>query len=202
MFEALKSNKFIIEDMLSLICYYLFMKRLLKLCFMCKLLAITTLCLIISNGAIASCDDAPTDGVDYSNCQFSEGQDLSASYIPNSNLSFISFIKVTFDKAVMMNSTLANGNFIESSFIRSNLYEANLEGGIFEKANFSSANLTRVNFKGASLIETNFNNSNLFEADLTGANVLNANFEGANLNNAIWIDNIKCSLGSIGKCIK
>ena len=176
--------------------------KLLETCFIFRFLSILVLSLMISNGVNAGCDDAPTDGVDYSNCQFSEGQDLSRAYIPNSNLSFISFIKVTFDKGVMMNSTLANGNFVESSFIRTNLYEAILEGGIFEKANFSSANLTRVNFKGASLIETNFNNSNLFEADLTGANVLNANFEGANLNNAIWIDNIKCSLGSIGKCIK
>ena len=100
----------------------------------------------------AVCDDAPADGVDYSNCQFSEGQDLSSAYIPNSNLSFISFIKVILDKSVMMNSTLANGNFAESSFVRANLYESN--------------------------------------------------FEGANLNNTIWIDGMKCDLGSIGKCIK
>jgi|TARA_B110000444_G_scaffold251721_1_gene279999 uncharacterized protein YjbI with pentapeptide repeats len=167
-----------------------------------KLFVISILSFMISGQVIAGCDDAPTDGVDYSNCQFSEGQDLSGAYIPNSNLSFISFNKVTFDKGVMMNSTLANGNFVESSFIKANLYEANLEGGIFEKANFSSANLTRVNFKGSSLIGSNFNNSNLFESDLTGANILNANFEGANLNNAIWIDGMKCKLGSIGKCVK
>ena len=157
---------------------------------------------IIFNYSYADCNDAPADGVDYSNCQFSEGQDLSRAYIPNSNLSFISFIKVIFDKGVMMNSTLANGNFAESSFIRTNLYESNLEGGIFEKADFSSANLTRVNFKGASLIETNFNNSNLYEADLTGANILNSNFEGANLNNATWVDGSKCNLGSISECIR
>ena len=178
------------------------MKKLSKIGFVYKLLTILLLSFIILSGANAGCNDAPTDGVDYSNCQFSEGQDLSSTYIPNSNLSFISFIKVTFDKGVMMNSTLANGNFIESSFIRTNLYEANLEGGIFEKANFSSANLIRVNFKGSSLIEANFSNSNLFEADLTGANILNTNFEGANLNNTIWIDGIKCSLASIGKCVK
>jgi uncharacterized protein YjbI with pentapeptide repeats len=178
------------------------MRKILGTSSIGKLLTILVLSLLLSSGAKAGCDDAPVDGVDYSNCQFSEGQDLSRAYIPNSNLSFISFIKVTFDKGVMMNSTLANGNFVESSFVRTNLYEANLEGGIFEKANFSSANLTRVNFKGASLIETNFTNGNLFEADLTGANILNANFEGANLNNAIWIDGAKCSLGSIGKCNK
>jgi len=177
-------------------------KMLLNSSFIYKFLTVLLLSFMISSATKAGCDDAPTDGVDYSNCQFSEGQDLSRAYIPNSNLSFISFIKVTFDKGVMMNSTLANGNFVESSFIRTNLYEANLEGGIFEKANFSSANLTRVNFTGASLIETDFSNSNLFESNLTGANILNANFEGANLNNAIWIDGIKCSLGSIGKCVK
>jgi uncharacterized protein YjbI with pentapeptide repeats len=160
------------------------------------------LSLMIFSHVNAVCDDAPADGVDYSNCQFSEGQDLSSAYIPNSNLSFISFIKVILDKSVMMNSTLANGNFAESSFVRANLYESNFEGGLFEKANFSSANLTRANFKGASLIETNFSNSNLFEADFTGANILNSNFEGANLNNTIWIDGMKCDLGSIGKCIK
>ena len=167
-----------------------------------KILSILILSLLFNSAVNAGCDDTPVDGVDYSNCQFSEGQDLSRAYIPNSNLSFISFIKVTFDKGVMMNATLSNGNFVESSFIRTNLYEANLEGGIFEKANFSSANLTRVNFKGASLIETSFTNSNLFEADLTGANILNATFEGANLNNATWIDGTTCSLGSIGKCNK
>ena len=177
------------------------MRKLLKISLNYRFLIIIFLSFIISSNVNAGCDDAPTDGVDYSNCQFSEGQDLSRAYIPNSNLSFISFIKVTFDKGVMMNSTLANGNFVESSFIRTNLYEANLEGGLFEKANFLSANLTRVNFKGASLIETNFSNSNLFEADLTGANILNANFEGANLNNTIWIDGEKCNLGSIGKCV-
>jgi uncharacterized protein YjbI with pentapeptide repeats len=178
------------------------MIKLIKTNFINKFLIILVLSLLMFNSAKAGCDDAPVDGVDYSNCQFSEGQDLSRAYIPNSNLSFISFIKVTFDKGVMMNAILSNGNFVESSFIRTNLYEANLEGGIFEKANFSSANLTRVNFKGASLIEANFSNSNLFEADLTGANILNANFEGSNLSNSIWIDGMKCSLGSIGKCNK
>ena len=165
-------------------------------------LYIIVLSFLFFNSGNAACDDTPSDGVDYSNCQFSEGQDLSRAYIPNSNLSFISFIQVILDKGVMMNSSLANGNFAESSFIRTNLYESNLEGGLFEKANFSGANLTRVNFKGSSLIETNFNNSNLFEADFTGANILNSNFEGANLNNAIWVDGKKCNLGSIGKCVK
>jgi len=167
-----------------------------------KIIKVLIIIFLFNTSVYAGCDDAPVDGVDYSNCQFSEEQDLSRAYIPNSNLSFISLIKVNFDKSIMMNSTLSNGNFAESSFFRANLYEANLEGGNFEKTNFTSANLTRVNFKAASLIEANFKDSNLFEADLTGSNIINANFEGSNLNNATWIDGIKCSLGSIGKCNK
>ena len=167
-----------------------------------KILSLLILSFLFSTGANAGCDDTPVDGVDYSNCQFSEEQDLSRAYIPNSNLSFISLIKVNFDKSIMMNSVLSNGNFAESSFFRANLYEANLEGGNFEKTNFTSANLTRVNFKAASLIEANFKDSNLFEADFTGSNITNASFEGANLNNTIWVDGKKCSLGSIGICNK
>jgi len=85
--------------------------------------------ILFINSASATCDDKPGDGVDYSNCQFADGQDLNGTYIPNANLSFTGFIKVIFDKSIMMNSTLANGNFPESSFYRANLYEANLEGG-------------------------------------------------------------------------
>ena len=166
-----------------------------------KFLAILFASLLFISNANAACDDPPGDGVDYSGCAFSDSQDLTGTYMPNSNLSFTGFIKVIFDKSIMMNSTLANGNYPESSFIRANLYETNFEGGNFEKTNFSSANLTRANFKAASLIEANFTNANLFEADFTGANILNANFEGSNLNNATWTDGKKCELNSIGKCV-
>ena len=155
---------------------------------------------LASMNANAGCDDPIGDGVDYTNCRFSEGQDLAASYLPNSNLSFASFIKVNFDKSIMMNSILAFGTFSESSFIKTNLYEANLQGANFENSDFSSSNLTRVNFKGASLISANFKNANLFGADLKSANVLNANFENANLNESIWTDGRICGLDSIGKC--
>ena len=66
----------------------------------------------------AACDDNLSDGVDYTNCQFSDEQNLTGSYLPNSNLSFTGFIKVNFDKSIMMNSILSFGNFPESSFIR------------------------------------------------------------------------------------
>ena len=53
------------------------MKKILGTSFIGKLLTILVLSLLLTGGAKAGCDDAPTDGVDYSNCQFSEGQDLS-----------------------------------------------------------------------------------------------------------------------------
>ena len=165
-----------------------------------KLLATLFISFLFTTNANSACNDPPGDGVDYSGCAFSDGQDLTGTYLPNANLSFTGFIKVIFDKSIMMNSTLSNGNYPESSFIRANLYETNFEGGNFEKTNFTSANLTRANFKAASLIEANFNNANLFEANFTGANILNANFEGANLNNAIWADGKECGLNSIGQC--
>ena len=157
---------------------------------------------LIAFSAKAGCDDPIGDGVDYTKCRFSESQDLAGSYLPNSNLSFSSFIKVNFDKSIMINSILAFGMFSESSFIRANLYEANLQGANFERSDFSSANLTRVNFQGATLIGANFKNANLVEADFTSSNILESNFEGANLNDAVWDDGQKCKNGSIGKCIK
>jgi uncharacterized protein YjbI with pentapeptide repeats len=83
------------------------------------------------------CDDPLTDGVDYSNCRFSDAQDLQGSYLPNSNLSFASFIQVNFDKSIMMNSNLSFGTFPESTFVRANLYETVSIGANFEKTNFS-----------------------------------------------------------------
>ena len=84
--------------------------------------------LILSSNVNAGCDDPITDGVDYTKCKFSDGQDLQGSFLPNSNLSFASFIQVNLDKSIMMNSNLAFGTFSESSFIRANLYESTLTG--------------------------------------------------------------------------
>jgi len=156
--------------------------------------------IILSSNVHAGCDDPIGDGVDYTNCRFSDGQDLEGSYLPNSNLSFTSFIQVKFDKSIMMNSILAYGTFSESTFFRANLYESNLQGANFEKTNFTSANLTRANFTGASLIEANFQNANLVEANFASANLTGSNFEGANLNNAKWTDGRLCETGSIGEC--
>ena len=77
---------------------------------------------LFSSYANAGCDDPLTDSVDYTNCRFSDGQDLQGSYLPNSELSFASFIQVIFDKSIMMNSNLSFGTFPESRFVSANLY--------------------------------------------------------------------------------
>ena len=68
-----------------------------------KIVLILVLSLLFVSHSKAACDDPLTDGVDYSNCRFSDAQDLQGSYLPNSNLSFASFIQVNFDKSIMMN---------------------------------------------------------------------------------------------------
>ena len=75
-----------------------------------RLIFLILFCVLASN-ANAACDDPLTDGVDYTNCRFSDGQDLQGSYLPNSKLSFASFIQVNFDKSIMMNSNLSFGTF-------------------------------------------------------------------------------------------
>ena len=165
-------------------------------------LATLFISLLFITSANSACDDSPGDGVDYSGCAFSDGQDLTGTYLPNANLSFTGFIKVIFDKSIMMNSTLANGNYPESSFVRANLYETISIGANFEKSNFTGSNLTRVDFMGATLIEANFQNSNLMEANFTSSNITNANFEGANLIGATWTNGQTCGPDSIGVCNK
>ena len=76
-----------------------------------KIILIALFSIFFLTNSNAACDDPLTDGVDYSSCRFSDAQDLQGSYLPNSNLSFASFIQVNFDKSIMMNSNLSFGTF-------------------------------------------------------------------------------------------
>ena len=156
--------------------------------------------LLFLSNSNAACDDPLTDGVDYSKCRFSDAQDLQGSYLPNSNLSFASFVQVNLDKSIMMNSNLSFGTFPESTFVRANLYETISIGANFEKSNFSGSNLTRVDFMCATLIEANFQNANLMEANFTSSNITNANFDGSNLIGATWTNGQTCGPDSISVC--
>ena len=62
-----------------------------------KLLGTLFILFLSINNVNAACDDNLSDGVDYTNCQFSDEQNLTGSYLTNSNLSFTGFIKVNFD---------------------------------------------------------------------------------------------------------
>mgnify|MGYP003316192442 FL=1 len=83
-----------------------FIISLLALC-MKRIMLLIAFSLFFATSSNAACDDPLTEGVDYSNCRFSDAQDLQGSYLPNSNLSFASFIQVNFDKSIMMNSNLS-----------------------------------------------------------------------------------------------
>jgi len=67
-----------------------------------KVLLAAVMVLFFYVSSQAACDDPLTDGVDYSKCVFSDGQDLKGSYIPNSNLSFTSLSQVNFDKRLFL----------------------------------------------------------------------------------------------------
>ena len=66
---------------------------------------------IFTTNLNAACDDPLGDGVEYTKCKFSDGQDLKDSFLPNSNLTFAIFIQVNFDKSIIMNSNLSFGTF-------------------------------------------------------------------------------------------
>ena len=97
-----------------------------------KIILLVVFSFLFFTNSNAACDDPLTEGVDYSNCRFSDSQDLQGSYLPNSNLSFASFIQVNFDKSIMMTSNLSFGTFPESTFVRANLYESVSIGANFE----------------------------------------------------------------------
>ena len=55
--------------------------------------------LLTFTNVIASCEDTLSDSVDYTSCQFSDEQNLSSSYLPNSNLSFTGLAVVIVKKS-------------------------------------------------------------------------------------------------------
>ena len=146
----------------------------------------------------AGCDDPLGDGVDYTNCRFSEGQDLKGSYLPNSNLSFASFIQVNFDKSIMMNSNLSFGTFSETTFIRANLYEANLQGGNFEKSDFTSSNFIASSNSIILRIECNHTDSNdrtVFIDDIAMINTSSPSLPGSGSTGIVTVRQL---LGVVG----
>ena len=48
-----------------------------------KIIIVIALLFSLLSPAYSACDDPLADGVDYSKCRFSDGQDLQGSYLPN-----------------------------------------------------------------------------------------------------------------------
>ena len=69
---------------LNLHCFDIFYLLVLV---MKKILLLILFSFFFVSNSNAACDDPLTEGVDYSNCRFSDSQDLQGSYLRNSNLS-------------------------------------------------------------------------------------------------------------------
>lgn len=133
----------------------------------------------------AQCDSKPKAEVNWSNC----------------NLIGLQAIKVDLSRAQLNGSNLLNANLFGTNLSGANLSYANLT-----QANLSFAEMSNAQAKGANFVGTDLSNANLSNADLSYTNLRqakldNANLNGAKLDNAIWIDNKPCAVGSIGKCI-
>jgi len=94
-----------------------------------KLLYIFIFSVLFFNIANANCDAIPGDGVDLSNCQFSDEQDLTSTYIPNANLTRVNF----------KGSSLVEANFTNSNLFESDFTGANILNAVFEGANLNNA---------------------------------------------------------------
>jgi uncharacterized protein YjbI with pentapeptide repeats len=107
-------------------------------------------------------------------------------------------------------SMLVNARLHGANLTTANLSGANMEGADLSGANLSESNLSGANLSQAILFVSNLSNANLNGANLSGANLANSNLSGANitradlsgadLSNAIWINGLECSKGSLGRC--
>lgn len=81
------------------------------------------------------------------------------------------------------------------------LQYSNLSGANLSHSSLQSAILKKANLSNTTLNYTNFKNANLQNANLHNASIYAASFEGANLEGAIWINGIRCKIGSVGQCL-
>ena len=59
-----------------------------------KFLATLFISFLLITSANSACDDPPGDGVDYSGCAFSDGQDLTGTCLPNANLHLLDLLRL------------------------------------------------------------------------------------------------------------
>ena len=63
-------------------------------------LATLFISLLFITSANSACDDPPGDGVDYSGCAFSDGQDLTGTYLPMQTCHLLDLLKLYLIKAL------------------------------------------------------------------------------------------------------
>ena len=95
-----------------------------------KKLIIVLFFLMLPNIASAGCDDSPTDSVDFSNCRFTDGQDIARNVLLKMEIYHLTFfIKVNFDTSIVMNSSLWHLDpFLNRLLLEQDLYGSNLQG--------------------------------------------------------------------------
>ncbi len=106
----------------------------------------------------------------------------------NATLSYGTFDKSKFDKAIMKGTLLNGAIFKNSSMIATNFSKADLRSTIFE-----GANLDNAIFDNSQLYQTNFNN-----ASMKSISIRNCNFAGCSFENTIFSTTQKVELASFG----
>lgn len=153
---------------------------------------------------VKSCDVTARPGANWSDCQM-EGAVYNQANLKNSRLRNVNLTGSELTNSDFSGSDLAYGNYSLASFKYSNLRDVNMLGAVLRKANLSNTSLlnTTLSFavlQDANLSYANLQNADLSNADLSGAIITGANLNNVKLDNAIWIDQRICGLGSRGKC--
>jgi len=108
---------------------------------------------------------------------------FSLTYLPDTDLSFISL-----KKAKLWNSDFRNSNFSNADLSEANLGGANLSGTDLRAANLRGANLGGANLSDAKIKNAILNNTILSRADLSGTDISDAKFCQTKLPSQIQID--------------
>lgn len=118
--------------------------------------------------------------------------DLSSNIIrvdfSNAMLSYGTFDKSKFDKAIMKGSLLNGASFKNASMIATNFSKADLRSTIFE-----GTNLDNATFDNSTIYQTNFNN-----ASMKLISIRNCNFSGCTFENTTFSTSQKVELASFG----
>lgn len=124
--------------------------------------------LIFSSPASAGCGDAPTPGVDWSNCAFSFSN-LSSINVANGDLAGIDLSYAILFDANLAGADLRGANLGDAFLIRANLSGADLTG-----ADLSDADLVGANLNNALLVDTDLSRSDVDFSSIAGASFVSA----------------------------